>query len=89
MSWNDSVFDRLLGQRIIVLGQQVDDDIANRLCAQMLLAAEDPRADIAMYINSPGGSITALHMPPLGSPRGNRTDAGAPRTRTDASPAPQ
>lgn len=49
-----------LGQRIVVLGQEVDDDIANRVCAQiLLLAAEDSDADIALYINSPGGSITA------------------------------
>ncbi len=60
MTWGDSLYDRLLAQRIIVLGQEVDDEIANKLCAQMLLlAAENPAADIAMYINSPGGSITA------------------------------
>lgn len=60
LSWGDSLYDRLLAQRIVVLGQQVDDEIANKICAQMLLlAAEDPAADIAMYINSPGGSITA------------------------------
>lgn len=60
LAWGDSLFERLLGQRIIVLGQQVDDDIANKLCAQMLLlAADNSSADIAMYINSPGGSITA------------------------------
>jgi ATP-dependent Clp protease, protease subunit len=60
MTLSDSVYERLLQQRIIVLGQQVDDDIANRIAAQMLLlAAEDPNADIALYINSPGGSVTA------------------------------
>jgi ATP-dependent Clp protease, protease subunit len=60
LSWGDSLYDRLLAQRIVVLGQEVDDEIANRICAQMLLlAAEDPAADIALYINSPGGSITA------------------------------
>ena len=60
MTLSDSVYERLLQQRIIVLGQQVDDDIANRIAAQMLLlAAEDPTADIALYINSPGGSVTA------------------------------
>ena len=60
MTLSDSVYERLLQQRIIVLGQQVDDDIANRIAAQMLLlAAEDPKADIALYINSPGGSVTA------------------------------
>jgi ATP-dependent Clp protease protease subunit len=60
MTLTDSVFERLLQQRIVVLGQQVDDDIANRIAAQMLLlSAEDPTADIALYINSPGGSVTA------------------------------
>ncbi len=47
-------------ERIIFLGQPVDDDIANPICAQMLLlAAEDPDKDIYLYINSPGGSVTA------------------------------
>ena len=56
----DSVYDRLLSERIIFLGQQVDDDIANKLCAQiLLLTAEDPTKDIHLYINSPGGSISA------------------------------
>ena len=56
----DSVFDKLLKERILFLGDQVDDQIANKLCAQMLLlSAEDPTRDIALYINSPGGSVTA------------------------------
>jgi ATP-dependent Clp protease protease subunit len=60
MTLSDSVYERLLQQRIIVLGQQVDDDIANRIAAQMLLlAAEDPKSDISLYINSPGGSVSA------------------------------
>ncbi len=60
MSLNDAVYDRLLRERIIFLGSQVDDDIANRICAQLLLlAAEDPGRDINLYINSPGGSVTA------------------------------
>ncbi|MFE6649040.1 ClpP family protease [Nocardioides sp. NPDC057772] len=51
---------RLQNQRIIVLGQEVDDAIANRICAQLLLlSAEDPHRDISLYINSPGGSVTA------------------------------
>ena len=51
---------RLLQQRIIVLGSEVEDRIANRLCAQLLLlSAEDPRGDISLYINSPGGSVSA------------------------------
>jgi ATP-dependent Clp protease protease subunit len=60
MTLNDSVYDRLLRERIIFLGQVVDDTIANQICAQLLLlAAEDPSRDIALYINSPGGSVTA------------------------------
>ena len=60
LNLSDSVFERLLRERIIFLGTQVDDDIANRLCAQiLLLAAEDPTRDIHMYITSPGGSVTA------------------------------
>ncbi|WP_028921091.1 ClpP family protease [Pseudonocardia acaciae] len=56
----DSVYERLLRQRIIVLGEQVDDAIANRIAGQMLLlSAEDPTADISLYINSPGGSVPA------------------------------
>jgi ATP-dependent Clp protease protease subunit len=60
MTLGDSVYERLLQQRIIVLGQQVDDEIANRIVAQLLLlAAEDPSTDIRLHINSPGGSVTA------------------------------
>ena len=56
----DLLFQRLLRHRIIFLGQQVDDDIANRICAEMLLlSAEDPKRDITVYINSPGGSVYA------------------------------
>jgi ATP-dependent Clp protease protease subunit len=51
---------RLLYQRIIVLGSEVEDRVAGRLCAQLLLlSAEDPRTDISLYINSPGGSVSA------------------------------
>lgn len=57
---DDQLVARLLYQRIIVLGSEVDDRIANRLCAQLLLlSADDPRADISLYINSPGGSVSA------------------------------
>ena len=57
---DDQLVTRLLYQRIIVLGSEVDDQVANRLCAQLLLlSAEDPRADISLYINSPGGSVVA------------------------------
>jgi len=60
MSLNDSVYDRLLRERIIFLGQPVDDAIANQICAQLLLlSAEDSSRDINLYINSPGGSVTA------------------------------
>jgi ATP-dependent Clp protease protease subunit len=60
MSLNDSVYDRLLRERIIFLGQPVDDAIANQICAQLLLlSAEDNNRDINLYINSPGGSVTA------------------------------
>jgi ATP-dependent Clp protease, protease subunit len=59
-SIDDQVAARLLHQRIIVLGSEVDDPIANRLCGQLLLlSAEDPRGDISLYINSPGGSVSA------------------------------
>ena len=55
-----SVFDRLLKDRIIWLGSEVRDDNANEICAKiLLLAAEDPEKDIYLYVNSPGGSITA------------------------------
>ena len=60
MNLGDSVYERLLRERIIFLGSQVDDQIANQLAAQMLLlSAEDPKRDIHLYINSPGGSVTA------------------------------
>ena len=60
MNLNDSVYERLLRERIIFLGSQVDDVIANQLAAQMLLlSAEDPKQDIHLYINSPGGSVSA------------------------------
>ena len=56
----DSVYQRLLKERIIWLGGEVRDETANAICAQLLLlAAEDPDRDIYLYINSPGGSVTA------------------------------
>ena len=59
-SLDDQLIARLLYQRIIVLGTEVDDRVANRLCGQLLLlSAEDPRSDISLYINSPGGSVSA------------------------------
>jgi len=60
LTLNDSVYERLLRERIVFLGSEVDDEIANRITAQLLLlAAEDPEKDIVFYINSPGGSVTA------------------------------
>ena len=54
------IYSRLLKDRIIMLGSQVDDQVANLLVAQMLfLQSEDPKKDIDLYINSPGGSVTA------------------------------
>ena len=54
------IFTRLLKSRVVMLGVPVDDDIANNICAQLLyLDAEEPGADIWLYINSPGGSVTA------------------------------
>jgi ATP-dependent Clp protease protease subunit len=54
------IYQRLLRERIVFLGTQVDDTSANLICAQLLLlAAEDPEKDISLYINSPGGSVTA------------------------------
>ena len=59
-AFDDQLAARLLHQRIVVLGQEVDDPIANRICAQLLLlSAEDQRRDISLYINSPGGSVSA------------------------------
>ena len=60
MNLSDSVYERLLRERIIFLGSAVSDDVANQLAAQMLLlAAEEPAEVIHLYINSPGGSVTA------------------------------
>jgi ATP-dependent Clp protease, protease subunit len=57
---DDHIYNRLLKERIIFLGSEVRDDNANAICAQLLLlAAEDPQKDIWLYINSPGGSVTA------------------------------
>lgn len=56
----DPLFDRLLGDRIVFLGAEVTDEVANRITAQLLvLAAQDPVEDITLYVNSPGGSVTA------------------------------
>ena len=55
---DDSVYNRLLRERIIFLGSEVTDQVANRICAQLLLlSAEDPDRDINLWINSPGGSV--------------------------------
>jgi ATP-dependent Clp protease, protease subunit len=58
--FDDHLAAQLLAQRIVFLGSEVDDVSANRVCAQLLLlSAEDPRTDISLCINSPGGSVTA------------------------------
>ena len=55
------IYSRLLKERIVFLGTEVDDTVANLIMAQLIhLEAEDPTKDISIYINSPGGSITAL-----------------------------
>jgi ATP-dependent Clp protease protease subunit len=57
---DNHIYQRLLWQRILVLGDEIKDENANALCAQLLLLnAEDPKADISLYINSPGGSVSA------------------------------
>ena len=57
---DDQVYNRLLRERIIFLAGEVRDDMANAICAQiLLLAAEDSNKDIYLYVNSPGGSVTA------------------------------
>jgi ATP-dependent Clp protease protease subunit len=60
MGFDDSVFNRLLRERIVFLGSEVKDENANAIVAQLLLlSAESPNEDIHLYINSPGGSVTA------------------------------
>ncbi|VVJ19067.1 ATP-dependent Clp protease proteolytic subunit (EC [Amycolatopsis camponoti] len=57
---DESVYQQLLRDRIVFLGSEVTDEVANRIIAQLLLlAADDPAKDITFYINSPGGSVTA------------------------------
>ncbi|MBM7492295.1 ATP-dependent Clp protease protease subunit [Micromonospora luteifusca] len=59
-SFGDQVFERLLRERIVFLGTEVTEESANQICAQiLLLAAEDADRDIFLYINSPGGSVSA------------------------------
>jgi ATP-dependent Clp protease protease subunit len=59
-AFDDQLTARLLHQRIVVIGTAIDDAVANRVVAQLLLlSAEDPRSDVALYVNSPGGSVTA------------------------------
>src|SRR6201747_2235446 len=54
------IYSRLLKDRIVMMGSAVNDDVANSLVAQLLfLQSDDPKADIHLYINSPGGSVTA------------------------------
>ena len=59
-NFDDSVFQQLLRERIVFLGEEVKDENANVICAQLLLlSAENPHRDISLYINSPGGSVSA------------------------------
>ncbi|MDR2945860.1 MAG: ATP-dependent Clp endopeptidase proteolytic subunit ClpP [Candidatus Adiutrix sp.] len=54
------IYSRLLKDRIVILGSPVDDNVANLICAQLIfLESEDPKKDVHLYINSPGGSVTA------------------------------
>ena len=59
MNLGDQIYDRLLRERIIFLGTQVEDQMANSICAQLLLLDAEDQRDISIYINSPGGSVTA------------------------------
>jgi ATP-dependent Clp protease protease subunit len=60
VSIQNDVYSRLLKDRILFLGTEVNDEVANNLVSQMLyLASEDPTSDITLYINSPGGSVQA------------------------------
>ena len=60
ISLHDSIYERLLRDRIVYLGTEFNDEVANQITGQLLLlAAEDPDRDITLYINSPGGSVTA------------------------------
>jgi ATP-dependent Clp protease, protease subunit len=57
---NEQLFQRLLAQRIVFIGAEIDDDLANQICSQLLLlAAESSERDILLYVNSPGGSMDA------------------------------
>jgi ATP-dependent Clp protease protease subunit len=57
----EQLFQRLLGQRIVFIGAEIDDELANRVCSQLLLlAAQDGQRDIKIFINSPGGSMDAM-----------------------------
>ncbi|WP_326640932.1 ATP-dependent Clp protease proteolytic subunit [Streptosporangium sp. NBC_01755] len=56
----DQLYQRLLRKRIVVLGSEVNDEVANRICGELLLlSADDERRDVWLYINSPGGSVSA------------------------------
>ncbi|MFJ2033787.1 ClpP family protease [Streptosporangium sp. NPDC087985] len=58
--FEDPLYQRLLRKRIVVLGSEVNDEVANRICGELLLlSADDDRSDIWLYINSPGGSVSA------------------------------
>lgn len=58
-SLDDQVAARLLAERVIVVGSEITDEVANSVCAQLLLLADEGSRDISLYLNSPGGSISA------------------------------
>jgi ATP-dependent Clp protease protease subunit len=59
MRLDETPQDRLAAERILVLGSELTDEVANTLCAQLVLLSADPHRDISLYLNSPGGSISA------------------------------
>ena len=79
------IFSRLLRERIIFLGDEIDDELANSIVAQMLLLdSENPEKDIMLYINSPGGVITA-RVRIMSARRPDRSKAICVRARRPAS----
>ena len=92
MGLDDQVYNRLLRERIIFLGSVVEDSNANAICAQLLLlAADDPERDIWLYINSPGGSVSAVVSSRSASRTTGRPDASTTfaASSTNASALPR
>ena len=64
------VYSRLLSERIVYLGTEIDDDVANVIVAQLLfLESDNPDREISLYINSPGGSMSAMMLPTMAALR--------------------